>query len=201
MEHSFDVSSCNNPDCGKHHMKIHRWYKCCHCGNILHPAPLGCLQAVNDNGVIECLPGKGCNSHAGLPSISASVTGSSLLQQSALHFQPTRPSASRHTANSEDDEDAKMPAATLPAMLMRRDNKHSRQELQALWILRLFHFRLMQKWMKCLTLLSGVCFMKRRMSYPKIRGSGKPAPSKQIGKRNTPSLHLWLLQAYWWSQY
>ena len=113
MEHSFDGSSCNNPDCGKHHMKIHRRYKCRRCGNILHPAPLGCSQAVNDDGAIECLPGKGCNSHAGLPSVSASVTGSSLLQQSALHFQPTRPP--QRTASSEDDEDAKMPAATLPS--------------------------------------------------------------------------------------
>jgi len=48
-----------NSDYRKQHCHIQQLYiKDIVCGNILHTAVLGCLQAVDDNGVITCLLGK-----------------------------------------------------------------------------------------------------------------------------------------------
>jgi len=74
---------------------------------------------VDDDGVIACLSGKGCNSHAGLLSASAqSLMATSALQQSLLSFLPI-PVDSPTTSDEEDDDDddAKKPAA------MRRSSR------------------------------------------------------------------------------
>jgi len=113
MAHSSDGSACNNPDCRNRHLQIKQRYKCHFCGNILHPAPLGCLQAVDDDSVIACLPGKGCKSHAGLASaLAQSSMATSALQQSLLSF----PTVDSLTSSDEDDDDeAKKPATMHPS--------------------------------------------------------------------------------------